>query len=389
MVYSIHNLDDKSIREEGFRMKKIMSVCAMAMTVMAASMINDSVAFASVDNQTIEKASSIPSSTETTGIFERASSVYYYKATMPANGLFTVQLQNDGHVQKVELLNEIGTHTLATLQSNPSTLIHPKREIGLKKGQQVYIKVTTNKTGAQKPYVLKTTFKASNQYEKEMNDTIRLANTIAPTSKTIGTLQGKNDEDYFRFTLKKNGQIQVKMDQAGEAKTVTIFNSQNKVFAKFTTNNRQLNDAVAKVGLPKGTYYTKVTTAKKAVVPYTMQLNFTASNYFEKESNDTIRTANSVALNKTYKATLQGKQDRDYYKFTVKKKKTVYVYVSNGNSDKNVQLLSTTGKRMETFKTDSDLRGASYIRTTLSKGTYYVNVYNNSSYFEDYTIKVK
>lgn len=367
-------------------MKKIMSVCAMAMTVMAASMINNSVAFANVDNQTIEKASSIPSSTVTTGLFNNGQTIYY-KATMPANGLFTVQLKNDGDVQRVDLLNETGKTVLATMQSNPDTLTNPKREVGLKKGQQVYIKVTS--PTANTPYTLTTKFKASNQYEQESNDTIRLANTIAPTSQTLGTLQGKKDEDYFKFTLKKQGQLQVKMDQAGEAKTVTVFNAQNKVFAKFTTNPKQLKEAVAKVGLPKGTYYTKVTTTKNAVIPYKLNVKFTAGNYFEKEFNDTIRTANRLTFNKTYQATLQGKQDRDYYQFTVKKKKTVYVYVSNGNSNKTIQLLSSTGKRMETFKTDSDLRGSTYLRTTLPKGTYYVNVYNSSPYFEDYTIKVK
>ena len=152
-------------------------------------------------------------------------------------------------------------------------------------------------------------------------------------------------------------------------------------------------ETTCKVGVPSGTYYVKVEPEYYhwSDVPYSLKVNYTTSNMWETEFNDTVDTANSVAAGTTYYGSSRERDDVDYYKVNIAQGGYVslsfgHEYESDTSRKWNVILYDETQKEL-TKKTFSC--GETDVDTTdkiwLSAGTYYIKVQPDYYYGTDVT----
>lgn len=201
---------------------------------------------------------------------------------------------------------------------------------------------------------MKVSFKAGDNYEKEWNNDLRTATKVDPTSKTKGILKDEYEYDYFKVKLTKPGNLNLSMSNAGVSKNVTLLDSNSNGYASFTTYNSYLGKSSVNIGLPKGTFYIKVrqssyNSSYDENNPYQLNLKYTQSNFYEKESNDGIRSANLISLNKTYSASFQDTYDKDYFKFKVSKKGTYKISLSNAGEFKNLYFYNAKQQELTSF----------------------------------------
>ncbi|MCM3391508.1 MULTISPECIES: hypothetical protein [Cytobacillus] len=101
-------------------------------------------------------------------------------------------------------------------------------------------------------------------------------------------------------------------------------NSSGQVFESFITDDSEMvsGDASRAVGLPAGTYYIKIENYSGAIgVNYEFKVQYTQSNYYEKEFNDSLTAANAIELNKVYAGMLRRYDDKDFYIYSNKARK--------------------------------------------------------------------
>ena len=207
----------------------------------------------------------------------------------------------------------------------------------------------------------------------------------AKTVKVDKTYKGKTTsgsyEHAFKVKLTKNGNLKlVTKTLKGKSWFVEIFNSKGKVLHTYYTDTKKSGTQTVPIGLKKGTYY--IVLSGNLNKTYSLKLKFAKGEYYEKESNDTIKTATPVKKKKYYTASLQQFTDKDYYKFTVKKKQKVKLTVTNGkNLVWDYLIVNSKGKQYgKTMRTDTrGKNGKETFAVTLPKGTFYLLVRYGSS----------
>lgn len=369
-------------------MKRTLRLLTLVFAVCLVGLIAKGTASANAGDDTLRTATTIVKQGTVSGIINGRYDEDFYSYTAPSNGLLTVKMSNDGYMKDIEIIDENGEISFASFTTDNELLGDASRRVGLKKGQKIFIKIESF-NGLDVEYKLNLSFREGNNYEKENNNTIRVANSISATSKTIGELQRSSDEDYFKFTLKSAGNVKLKMNNAGESKTIRLFNSKQEQLVTITTDDDKVGSASRNIGLAKGTYYIKIDSHSSMFVPYVLHLKYTKSNYYEKEINNTLRTANLMIFNKSYRGVLEADYDNDYFKFKVTKKKSMTIYLNNSGDRKTISLYNSKGQEISYFSTNPDFNGNSYLKATLGIGTYYMKVLSYYGTNEPYTVRVK
>lgn len=82
-----------------------------------------------------------------------------------------------------------------------------------------------------------------------------------------------------------------------------------------------------KIGLSKGTYY--VDMSSYSSFEYAMTVDFTSTDLWEKEPNNSSSQASDIALGKTYTGNITKSSDRDWYRFSLNKRQQVQIYFTN------------------------------------------------------------
>lgn len=216
---------------------------------------------------------------------------------------------------------------------------------------------------------------------------LKKAKTISLDKNYTGKLSFSNYEQAFKVKLKKNGNLKVSV-QTYKSRSwyVEVLNSKGKQLDDYytqTKNGTETNE----IGLKKGTYYIVISGNKDK--RYKVKAKFKASEYYERENNNTVKTANSIKIGKNYYGALQEFTDKDYLKFTVKKKRKVTVtYNNTPDEQRDILIVNAKGKVYKTIHTDYHVKKNSISSFTLSlpKGHYYVLVQYGSG---AYKIKVK
>ncbi|MEH7573290.1 hypothetical protein V7176_17065, partial [Cytobacillus firmus] len=138
----------------------------------------------------------------------------------------------------------------------------------------------------------------------------------------------------------------------------------------------------AEVGLPAGTYYVKIENYSDGFeTPYQMKVQYTATDYYEKEFNNSITAANGLTLNKIYKGNLQNSDDKDFFKFTLTKPGNVALSIKQSpGTIWYVHIQDTKGNIYTKIYTDDSemIEGNVAREVGLPKGTYYVLISNYS-----------
>ncbi|WP_075982986.1 hypothetical protein [Bacillus massilinigeriensis] len=299
-----------------------------------------------------------------------------YKITMPSDGQLNLEFTRsetaDWYLELVDIktgyvIDDFHTERL------PGKDI---RKIGLKKGSY-YLQFTSG-SNSKEQYQFVATYKTG-YYEKEVNNTTKTATSISLNKTYKGSRQHYSDKDYYKFTLKKNGNIALNITKMpSKYWYVTIINSKGQVYLDRYTDSNIYVTGTQKfyLGLPKGTYYVVVNSGSTDN-EYSLRVSYVASEYYEKEFNNSRTKANSIRTGKYYQGVLQSYSDVDFFKFNVSKKKKVYFYAArNTNTYWKVNILNSRGTRISYFYTRNGSSGSGYERyiKTLNKGTYYMVV---------------
>jgi len=132
----------------------------------------------------------------------------------------------------------------------------------VKKDNPVYVSISNNSSYwdmVNCKYSIEPKFKAVTT-ETENNDSVRKSNTIKLKKTYYGTLQSKNDADFYKIKLSKAGKYKLSyaMEEFDEnyPYVITVYDSNNKAIA---TKDVTGNASVSFSGKKNGTYYIAIT----------------------------------------------------------------------------------------------------------------------------------
>lgn len=251
-------------------------------------------------------------------------------------------------------------------------------------------------------YQIKVNATASSTYETEGNSEFATADIIPVNKEFTGNLFKSSDEDYYKFTTTANGYFSVSLRHEyldSSSYTVTIYKEDKTPI--YTFDNGDTKASSIYLGLSKGTYYIgikgKFTALYYTDAEYHLKVTYKKSNAWESESNDTIKSADTIAL-KTAKGIASGAingnilsyKDIDYYKMKVEKKGKLTLTFSHDDVNGVVYKISVFDNKNKVVATILNESAKSSQTLNVAKGTYYVKVECSSYAFSNtkYTVKV-
>lgn len=285
-------------------------------------------------NDTVQKAVKLMFDTDYAGKISGAGDQDFYKISVPQNGYlvlnteikdnaFSFTLSETG---KLDSRDNILYQAVFDKTITRGKLSSPK--IGVKKGTY-YLKITkdtgTNFKGA--GYKFKINYK-SNPFEKEPNDVYSKTKDKLENGTTLyGSIKiGKGDEDWYKMNVPKDGMITLTMSKTGKnTPKIAIYNrNRTEVYDSHAFTKDETKYTTYPIGLKRGTYYVKVYDgALNATMAneYALTLKFAQSEVWEKEFNNTLKTATKAKPSTWYSGSMKpGKNvDSDFYEVKISK----------------------------------------------------------------------
>ena len=228
-------------------------------------------------------------------------------------------------------------------------------------------------------YTLTLNFTPDDYWESELNDTVETADEIQPNIPISGNLRTKNDVDYYTVTVPEDGYCSftfahdwmdsvkgywcVSMYDVATPKANNINNSYWYFSGKTDDSSVVVSQTTKSWGIPKGTYILKVSVydSNYSDLDYKLTLDFTASNSWETEPNDTIANADPLSLNSSIYGYIIKYDTADCFTFTLDKEETVVLDFIRPNIESNLDCWKMT-------ITDSALPKANQVYSGSFKG---------------------
>ena len=224
-------------------------------------------------------------------------------------------------------------------------------------------------------------------WEKEDNNTIVTANNIPLNTTISGNLSSKGDVDWYTFSVPSAGMVQLSfnheyIDNSGNFWCTWLSTGEQKIAECYWAGNATKTLTSQKVGLGAGIYYLIVQDYYHSDITYQLSVDFTPSDTWEKELNNTIVSATSIQLDKQYSGSISNDYDIDWYQFTLDADKSIQIsfdhtYIDNYNRYWNTVFYTYDNK--EISNTASYWKGNETVSQTSEKynfkaGTYYLRI---------------
>ena len=217
------------------------------------------------------------------------------------------------------------------------------------------------------------------------------------TTSITGDVENSWDYDYYRISLTTPGKITIKITPNQSSNfEVELFNSSQNEMEDWNTvySDEQEPVELFSNGLRSGTYFIRIShyEGESNVVPYELAVDYTPSQNYEQEDNDSRSQANWIKTGQIYKG-YSDSYGNDYYAFTLDKSGEVKININrNATTRYYIKLYNNSGSEMESWYTYyQDGEGTNnVIHTGLPAGTYYVNIsnYDNNEYNTPYSLSV-
>ncbi len=357
----------------------------------------------------IADAKSINTNMPYTDNLPTSNTVNYYRFELNQDGYIGIDFEHDNFTEsytgwRIRLLGEDSSE----FDSFTSRWNQPKASspnIGLPAGTY-YVKVETASWSGHHDadYVLRVNYTASDYWEKEPNDTILSATAIEVNRFYSGSVNHSGDVDFFEFELKDDGYISIGFEHANYTEShvgwrIILLDKDSREFDRFTSRWNQPEASSPSIGLPAGTYYVKVEAASSVrhhSADYKMKVNYTASDYWEKEPNDTVLTATPIKVNQAYMGSINRSSDKDYYSFEFSSVGEVTIdfehaiYEGNYNGWR-ISLIDAQSNQLLRFTSQWNQPLVSSEEIFLEAGSYYILVEAASSvrhHTADYSMTV-
>ncbi|MEY8189681.1 hypothetical protein AB4X15_08445 [Peribacillus simplex] len=229
-------------------------------------------------------------------------------------------------------------------------------------------------------------------------DSMQAAKLINVNAVNHAILNGDGDyEDYWKFTLKKPGQVTFNMNNyPGYAWDFEILDGSGNEFTGGTTDysNKAMGVTARKVGLPAGTYYIHIEDYTNSInKTYYFAVNFEENANVEYEFNNSSSAANKIKLNTPYVGEIQNYSDEDYYRFTLPESGAVTLNMSQkAGIGWNASILNLEGEVLSELTTEysSNVTKPTERTVGLPKGEYLIHIEDySSSTHQPYAFNVK
>lgn len=234
--------------------------------------------------------------------------------------------------------------------------------------------------------------------EKEPNDDLDNANEINPNIKYKASLNNEEDVDYYILRLSNRGKVKLvfnhtKIDSDDTYWKVSLLkNEDSESIIDLESSGANAKDESNSIRVESGTYYIKVYSDYDFSDEY---YYLTASfqkegDGFEVEPNEDLSSENiNIITNKKYTGNLSSSDDIDYYKFTIKGRRKVWIDFTHEkhNDDDNmwqISLLDDSDDPLLEFTSNGGNAKVVSDKLRLPSGSYYIKVepdyWNNSDY---------
>lgn len=229
--------------------------------------------------------------------------------------------------------------------------------------------------------------------EAEENDSIETANAISVNSEVSGSISKSSDVDWFVFQIPEDGVISLTfdhdyVDSSSYYWGTYFFTSENKQLSGWRwAGNTMSAKTAGNIGVAAGTYYLRVTDdSYYSAENYRFTVNYTQSDSWEKEFNETIVTANTIPVNTKISGSMMTSSDVDWYKFELPEDGTISLtfehdYVDSSSYYWSTYFYTNENKQLSGWRWAGNAVSA---RTGgsigLAAGTYYLRVVDDSYY---------
>jgi fibronectin type 3 domain-containing protein/Ni,Fe-hydrogenase III component G len=226
---------------------------------------------------------------------------------------------------------------------------------------------------------------SASNFEREVNDTVGLAQTITGNKEYTGNLQDYYDDDYYKINITTPSSVQIRFRHVVPADDsswyIALYDSEmDETITDFYSETTNTNLLSSKVRVPAGTYYIKVNTYNWSNIDYNITavvVNESASN-FEREVNDTVGMAQAIAGNKEYTGNLQDYYDDDYYRLTVNMATRIQIRfrhaVPANSSSWHITLYNSDMDEITYFYSETSNTNLLSSIARVPPGTYYIKI---------------
>lgn len=214
------------------------------------------------------------------------------------------------------------------------------------------------------------------------------------------------DINWYKFKTNTNGAITIDFSRevwGSDTKywelTLYYFDENLKEISSSSFDGNHILSSTEDIGLPSGEYYIAIERYPYnfSNKTYSFSVNFTPSDNWEKELNNTFQTSTKIELNKNYSASLSSSDDCDWYQFSVSDNGYVSInFKREVFNDKTTYWKSTiysiedSMREMASWSYDGNHAQSTSPMIGLMTGDYYIKIerypYNHSS--RTYTINV-
>ena len=224
-------------------------------------------------------------------------------------------------------------------------------------------------------FKIETVFAEEENIESYGNKDFENATVLALNEKYFGSAVMSDEVDYFSFEMPYDGVAYIQM-YSSEAKFFTLYDEDKNEIGSIGIKIDEADKIYElRSGLAKGTYYISVQPDEDYSNPlYTLKIETTAGDIFEKEYNNAKVYAMPIESGKEYQGNIFGIHDIDNYTFTLSEKANVTVDFTDTIASKdNHYEMALSGKDGMLYEFDG---GRVSKELSLDKGTYYFTVKN-------------
>ena len=348
-------------------------------------------------NGTPGTADLISTNAEYTSVLPNDEDIDWYKFFLNSDGYISISFKH------AIIASTNSYWHFRIFESDATTLVHYENSvfsvsgnsdlstanIGLPAGTY-YLKVTAGDYyHSAEEYRIKINATSSNYYEKEKNDTYYSANNVQINTAYTGTTLYK-DVDWFTFSTTSYGYFNFSFSHENIASTSIYWNiyfflsdgvtnilGENVYY--IVAGNSNLN--TINIGIASGDYYIKILCGDySSATPYTFKVNFTASNNYEYEVNNSYSKANNIShFYDEWSGNVNSSKDVDWFRFYV-------TYRANYTLNFNHLSDGTTNKRWNVYVYKND--GTTLIKSASVTGSLNVSLYLGELAYEYCYVKV-
>ena len=375
----------------------LLSILMIITTISALSITSAAAYYESEPNDSISTADSISTNSTVYGVSNTVGDDDCYKFSLSSQGYITITMNHaqldsakyDTNYWRVYLYDTNGDQMFdwefdARYSSNST------EKIGLPAGTY-YLDIDYGFGVQGVDYNFKVNYTQSNYWESESNDSRTKADNISVNTTYYGVSNTVGDDDCYKFSLSSQGYITITMNHAqlDSAKydtnywRVYLYDTNGDQMFDWTFDARYSSNSTEKIGLPAGTYYLDIDYGFGVQgVDYNFKVNYTQSNYWESESNDSRTKADNISVNTTYYGVSNTVGDDDCYKFSLSSQGYITITMNHAQLDSakydtnywKVYLYDTNWDQMFDWTFDARYSSNSTEKIGLPAGTYYLDI---------------